>query len=212
MSLSVQQEHASKRGTMAGEVPLLKLIFLGVRQISKPIANRFRASARESEVFRAAWIAVGRALHRGQIQLSRVAAGKGALAHITPLNEAAAVNWGAEFRSEMIVYGIAGATIVYECRGQQLERERKKEEAAAVEEARRRGIKENEEKVWAELRAANRRITLLDEQLWAARQAQAEEEARARARRETAEARQRGGGWARWLLGRGGGAASDPGL
>ena len=49
------------------EVPVLKLIFLGVRQISKPIANQAKQIAKNSDAFKAGTIAVGRALHRVQV-------------------------------------------------------------------------------------------------------------------------------------------------
>eukprot|EP00965_Chrysotila_dentata_P023052 763910-Pleurochrysis_carterae.AAC.1 len=81
-------------GAMVAELPILKLFFLGVRQIAKPIANR---QAKDSATFKSGTVAVGRALHRlqqqdacllrVQIQVGRLADGKGSLAHITPLNE-----------------------------------------------------------------------------------------------------------------------------
>ena len=51
------------------EVPVLKLIFLGVRQISKPIANQAKHVAKQSNLFKAGTIAVGRALFRIQVSL-----------------------------------------------------------------------------------------------------------------------------------------------
>ncbi|KAG8448454.1 hypothetical protein GDO86_015518 [Hymenochirus boettgeri] len=37
---------------VVGAFPIAKLLYLGVRQISKPIANRIKAGARRSEFFK----------------------------------------------------------------------------------------------------------------------------------------------------------------
>ena len=75
--------------------------------------------ATSSDTFRAATVVVGRALHRLQLQVGRLSEGKESLGHITPLNEAAAVDRGANFLSECLVYSIAAATVAYEYNTQQ---------------------------------------------------------------------------------------------
>ena len=87
--------------------------------MSKPIASRAKSIATNSDTFRAATVGLGRALHRLQLQVGRLSEGKESLGHITPLNEAAAVDRGANFLSECLVYSIAAATVAYEYNTQQ---------------------------------------------------------------------------------------------
>jgi hypothetical protein len=104
-------------------IPILKLGLLAVKQIAKPIANRAKATAKESAVFKSVVVWVGRGLHRTSIQLSRLAEGKVSLEYITPLSETAAVDRGAEFVSEFVIYTIAASTTLYEFgRAQQVTR------------------------------------------------------------------------------------------
>lgn len=178
----------------AAGVPFLKLAFLAVKQLSKPIANRAKAAARNSDAFRGIVVAVGRQIHQLQIQLTRLAEGKVSLAHITPLREQAAVDRGAEFVSEMVIYSVAASTIVYEYQQSASEKKRKEAEAAAEEERRLEANKALEQRQCEQLDMLNKRITLLDEQLWALRQEQAAHRAAERARGERAAQ-----GWWRWF-------------
>ena len=79
-------------------------------QVSKPLANRAKSFAQNSDAFKSVMVGFGRNLNRLTIQLERRAEGKDALAHISPLNELAAVERGAEFFSEAIIYSVAGRT------------------------------------------------------------------------------------------------------
>jgi len=100
-------------------VPLLKLGLLAVKQIAKPIANRAKVAAKDSAAFKGAVVWVGRSLHRLTIQMGRMADGKVSLEYITPLREEAAVDRGAEFVSELVIYSIAASTTIYEFTRQQ---------------------------------------------------------------------------------------------
>jgi len=194
---------------MAEGVPLIKLFFLAVRQLSKPIANRAKGFARESEGFRSMTVAVGRFMHRFQLQLGRVADGKESLSHIAPLNEQAAVNRGSEFLSEFIIYTIAGGTVVYEFNQQQHEKRRKDQQAAEQEARKEADATAQRERNRDELQELRTRVTLLDEQLWHLRQAEAARTAERLGRRLEASG---GGSWARRLFGGGGGdARAGPG-
>jgi hypothetical protein len=107
----------------AAGVPLLKLGLLAVKQIAKPIANRAKAAAKESAIFKSVVVWIGRGLHRTSIQVTRLSEGKVSLEYITPLSEAAAVDRGAEFVSELVIYVVAASTTVYEfARAQQVAR------------------------------------------------------------------------------------------
>jgi len=142
-----------------------KLFFLAVRQLSKPIANRAKAVAAQSNVFKAVTVGVGRAMHRLQIQVLRLADGKDSLAHIAPLAEKSAVNRGAEFVSELVIYATAGVTIAYEVRKNDRDKRYKDAAAAAERDELRRVQLENEEKQLGELRELRQRMTILDERV-----------------------------------------------
>eukprot|EP00326_Haptolina_ericina_P008171 CAMPEP_0181215666 /NCGR_PEP_ID=MMETSP1096-20121128/26138_1 /TAXON_ID=156174 ORGANISM="Chrysochromulina ericina, Strain CCMP281" /NCGR_SAMPLE_ID=MMETSP1096 /ASSEMBLY_ACC=CAM_ASM_000453 /LENGTH=149 /DNA_ID=CAMNT_0023307543 /DNA_START=39 /DNA_END=489 /DNA_ORIENTATION=+ len=115
-------------------------------------------------------VASGRTLNRFSIQLERRAEGKEALAHIAPLNETKATNSGAEFFSELIIYGIAGATVVYEYRLNEGQKTQKEREAAKKEVERRTEMARNEARQWDEFSALNSRISALEVELSALRQ------------------------------------------
>ena len=60
-------------------LPVVKLAFLAVKQVAKPVANRIKSSALQSDTIRAAMVAVGRRLHYNNIQIARIADGQAAL-------------------------------------------------------------------------------------------------------------------------------------
>ena len=153
-------------------VVFVKLFFLAVRQVSKPLANQAKRTAKQSELFQSLCVGVGRMIHRGTIQLDRRADGKEQLAHIAPLNATAALDRGAEFFSELIIYSVAGATVVYEYNLNERQKKQKAEQDADKETRRRAEMRVNEEKQWEEFRELNRRITSLQEELLLLRQEQ----------------------------------------
>ena len=66
---------------------VLKLFFLGVRQISKPIANRAKDAAHSSGFMKAVAVGLGRGMNRLQTQVTRLSEGKTPLLKVTPLEE-----------------------------------------------------------------------------------------------------------------------------
>ena len=158
---------------MVAPFPLLKLLLLGVRQVSKPIAARVRAAAAGSDTFRGFTISIGRALNRMTVQITRASEGKIPLAHIRELDEAAAVERGADFLSEMVIYGVAGATVTYEFTHQEKLKQQQKEAAAAAAAAEaeaRRTHEAGQEEELHHLRAnalqLRRRMLQLEEHVW----------------------------------------------
>ena len=93
----------------------MKLFFLAVRQVSKPIAGFARQRALNSENVRGFLAFVGRGLHRMDLQITRIAAGKEPLASVTKLPEERAVVRGSELVSESVIYGIAGYAAATSC-------------------------------------------------------------------------------------------------
>ena len=70
---------------------VLKLFFLGVRQISKPIANRAKDAAHSSGLMKAVAVGLGRGMHRLTTQVTRLSEGKAPLLKVTALEEEEAV-------------------------------------------------------------------------------------------------------------------------
>lgn len=70
---------------------MIKLGLLAVKQIAKPIGNRVKGLARNSERFRSVAVTIGNKLHIWSLQLGRIADGREQLEHIKPLSAEAAV-------------------------------------------------------------------------------------------------------------------------
>jgi hypothetical protein len=144
----------------------MKLFFLGVRQLSKPIASVAKRGAQESPFFRQLMISVGRTLHRATIQITRLSEGKNELANIVPLNEQTAITRGSDVVSELVIYSVAGSTVFYEYRLQKREKLLKEQQEIEAEARRREEARDNERRQWDEFSRLNQRINLLQEQLW----------------------------------------------
>jgi hypothetical protein len=115
----------------------VKLFFLGVRQLSKPLAARISAGAKGSPTFSTVLAAVGRQMHRATIQVTRASEGKASLRHVLELSEQKAVERGADILSEFVIYSVAGTTVCYEWNLTRKEKENKAEKEKAAELARR---------------------------------------------------------------------------
>lgn len=68
-------------------VLVLKLFFLGVRQLSKPIANRAKDAAHSSGLLKAVAVGLGRGTYRLQTQVARLSEGKPPLLRVAQLEE-----------------------------------------------------------------------------------------------------------------------------
>ena len=118
---------------------MVKLFFLGVRQLSKPVASVARQAAANSESFSGLMAFIGRGLHRLDQQTSRLVEGKS----VRPQDHA--VVRGSELVSEVVIYTVAGATVFYEYQLQQEDKRAKQREADAADEQKR---EENRWRVW----------------------------------------------------------------
>ncbi|XP_018620406.1 optic atrophy 3 protein homolog [Scleropages formosus] len=113
---------------VVGAFPIAKLLYLGVRQMSKPVANRIKAGARRSEFFRN-YICLPPAQLYHWIEMRtkmRIMGFRGAA--IKPLNEEAAAELGAELLGEAIIFMVGGACMVLEYSRQAANSRRKEEE------------------------------------------------------------------------------------
>ncbi|KAF9995463.1 hypothetical protein BGZ80_000074 [Entomortierella chlamydospora] len=91
----------------------VKLGFLAIRTISKPIANSIKSYSVKHPKFRDACIGVAQFTHRAEMQLKMKFLGY-KVESIRPLNDARAVEIGANFLGEAIIFGVAGSLIILE--------------------------------------------------------------------------------------------------
>ncbi|XP_060114157.1 optic atrophy 3 protein [Heteronotia binoei] len=113
---------------VAGAFPLAKLMYLGVRQLSKPLAARIKAGARASPFFRQ-YICGPPAQVYHWIEMRtkmRIMGFRGAA--IKPLNEEAAAELGAELLGEGIIFGVGGLCIFLEYARQSANSKKKEDE------------------------------------------------------------------------------------
>ncbi|XP_040032481.1 optic atrophy 3 protein homolog [Gasterosteus aculeatus] len=113
---------------VVGAFPIAKLLYLGVRQMSKPVANRIKAGARRSEFFRT-YVCLPPAQIYHWIEMRtkmRIMGFRGST--IKPLNEDAAGELGAELLGEAIIFIIGGGCMVLEYSRQAANSRRKEEE------------------------------------------------------------------------------------
>ncbi|XP_075042277.1 optic atrophy 3 protein [Mixophyes fleayi] len=116
---------------VVGAFPIAKLLHLGIRQISKPLANRIKAGARRSDFFRNyICLPPAQVYHWVEMRAKmRIMGFRGAA--IKPLNEEAAAELGAELLGEAIVFLVGGGCMVAEYARQSANSRRKEEELEA---------------------------------------------------------------------------------
>ena len=151
----------------------LKLFFLAVRQCSKPIANRAKDAARRSDTLKEIFVGIGRGVNRLTTQVGRLSEGKSSLAYVTPLNEAAAIDKGADTLGEFVIYGFAVVTVAWEYNYQERKKQEKERKEQNAESARLEAAKREEERLHAEFMELRSRMLLMEQQLWALRKEQA---------------------------------------
>uniref|UniRef100_A0A3Q4AP17 Outer mitochondrial membrane lipid metabolism regulator OPA3 n=1 Tax=Mola mola TaxID=94237 RepID=A0A3Q4AP17_MOLML len=113
---------------VVGAFPIAKLLYLGVRQLSKPVANRLKAGARTSEFFKTyICLPPAQLYHWIEMRMKmRIMGFRGS--NIKPLNEEAAAELGAELLGEAVVFLVGGGCMVLEYSRQSANSRRKEEE------------------------------------------------------------------------------------
>ncbi|XP_069577088.1 optic atrophy 3 protein homolog [Brachyistius frenatus] len=113
---------------VVGAFPIAKLLYLGVRQMSKPVANRIKAGARRSEFFKTyVCLPPAQIYHWVEMRTKmRIMGFRGS--SIKPLNEESAAELGAELLGEAIIFLIGGGCMVLEYSRQATNARRKEEE------------------------------------------------------------------------------------
>lgn len=117
---------------VVGAFPMAKLLYLGIRQISKPLANRIKEAARRSEFFKT-YICLPPAQLYHWVEMRtkmRIMGFRGTV--IKPLNEAAAADLGAELLGEATIFIVGGGCMVLEYWRHQTNQRHKEEEQRAA--------------------------------------------------------------------------------
>ena len=121
--------------TMAAALPLVKLGFLLVRTVAKPIAGRLKDFLKDHDRARGAFSRLGQMLHKVEV---RVAGNEQFLkvdkkgmngilqAKVKPLDEGKAISSGADFFAESVIFLIAGICLTVEVRSSNKKDEQKK--------------------------------------------------------------------------------------
>ncbi|KAK4048710.1 hypothetical protein OIO90_005703 [Microbotryomycetes sp. JL221] len=92
----------------------LKIGSLLLRTLAKPIANRIKREAKEHERFRQTTISFAQFLHRTEMTMRVKLLGETHPKHIRPLNDARAIDAGANLISESFLFAFAAAIILAE--------------------------------------------------------------------------------------------------
>lgn len=121
-------------------MPLVKLGYLFIRTVAKPIASAIKSHAREHPKFRAFFTSIAQSYHRLEVRMRRRivlrtsendVASIGSEQHsVKPLDEQRAIDLGANFVGESVVFLVAGVVLVID---QLQARQREFERRALVE-------------------------------------------------------------------------------
>lgn len=117
---------------VVGAFPIAKLLYLGIRQVSKPLANRIKEAARRSEFFKT-YICLPPAQLYHWVEMRtkmRIMGFRGTV--IKPLNEEAAAELGAELLGEATIFIVGGGCLVLEYSRHQAHQRHKEEEQRAA--------------------------------------------------------------------------------
>ncbi|XP_076283444.1 optic atrophy 3 protein homolog [Lasioglossum baleicum] len=114
---------------VVGVFPALKLGVLFVRQISKPIAKFLVSQAKNHPVFRTYFIIPpAQFYHWAEVKAKMYVMNLGKPTKVAKLNEAMAIELGANLMGEVIIFSVAGGCLVLEY-NRQATKEAKREEA-----------------------------------------------------------------------------------
>ncbi|XP_014716422.1 optic atrophy 3 protein isoform X1 [Equus asinus] len=117
---------------VVGAFPMAKLLYLGIRQVSKPLANRIKEAARRSEFFKT-YICLPPAQLYHWVEMRtkmRIMGFRGTV--IKPLNEEAAAELGAELLGEATIFIVGGGCLVLEYWRHQMQQRNKEEQQQAA--------------------------------------------------------------------------------
>jgi optic atrophy 3 protein len=96
-------------------MPLIKLGYLLIRTVAKPVANILKRQTKDNPAFRSICVRLAQRYHRTEIQMSRRLGGASKTvtdAAVRPLDEQRAIELGANFLGETLVFLVAGTVLI----------------------------------------------------------------------------------------------------
>lgn len=122
---------------VAGAFPIVKLGYLAVKQISKPLANAIKRGAKSNPFFRKyVCMPPAQIYHWLEVNCRLRLMGLGKAQHVEKLSEAMAIELGAEMLGEFVIFSIAAATLLAEyqrsAKKEELKEERERHEKVLV--------------------------------------------------------------------------------
>jgi hypothetical protein len=98
-------------------MPLIKVGYLFVKTIAKPVSSTIKQQAKDHPKFREACVRIAQFYHRMDVRWRRklsAKAGEDISAVVRPLDEQKAIELGASFIGEALIFGVAGTLLVAE--------------------------------------------------------------------------------------------------
>lgn len=96
-------------------MPLIKLGYLLIRTVAKPVANVLKQQTKSHPGFRSICVRLAQTYHRTEIKMSRRLGGASKAvteAAVRPLDEQKAIEVGANFLGETLVFIVAGTVLI----------------------------------------------------------------------------------------------------
>ena len=124
-------------------MPLIKLGYLLIRTVAKPVANLLKQQTKNHTGFRTICVRLAQTYHRSEIKMSRRLGGASKAvteAAVRPLDEQKAIEVGANFLGETLVFIVAGTVLILD-----------QTVSAHKEQLRRAAIEDKFEKLFSEL-------------------------------------------------------------
>ena len=92
--------------------PLLKLAFLAVKQVAKPVASRIKTAPH----LKGLMVRIGQALHRNSLQIERASDGKRRLpswrlSSVAKIDDQSALERGSDFVAELFIYSVSASIV-----------------------------------------------------------------------------------------------------
>ncbi|XP_032694860.1 optic atrophy 3 protein isoform X2 [Lontra canadensis] len=117
---------------VVGAFPMAKLLYLGIRQVSKPLANRIKEAARRSEFFKTYICLPPAQLYHWAEMRTKMRLMGFSMQAVKPLNENAAAELGAELLGEATIFVVACGCLVLEYWRHQAQQRRKETDRHAA--------------------------------------------------------------------------------
>ncbi|XP_052103511.1 putative OPA3-like protein CG43998 [Mytilus californianus] len=95
-------------------LPIIKLVILLGRQITRPVVHRFSVLAKRNQTFRSVIVPIGQGYHSMDFTSQSKLFGFETPTRVEPLSTDEAMNLGTKLLGEVLVYGVSASFLLYE--------------------------------------------------------------------------------------------------